>query len=307
MRDLRYFLAVAEELNFSRAAERLEMTQPPLSRAIAHLEKRLEVQLFERSTRQVTLTPAGLTLCAEARSVLDAISAAARRTRRAALTSPALVVTAKPGIATGLLRQIVHSYTALSGTPQVEIAVSGYREQADMLRDGRADLALVNSPYDARGLDTEPLTSEPRVAALPAGHELTGRAALGCHDLRRYPMTQWPGSSPAERLYWSGQDRDFAANWPLEPSAEVPLAGPVVSDSTQLLEVVALGQAVALIPLSMAEQYPRADIVYRPVYDASPYLIDVAWPNGKRAHSIALFVQTAVKLAAEQQMANRAS
>ncbi|MGH3932095.1 MAG: LysR family transcriptional regulator [Pseudonocardiaceae bacterium] len=307
VRDLRYFLAVAEELNFSRAAERLGMAQPPLSRAIAQLERRLEVQLFERSTRQVKLTTAGLTLCEEARSVLDAISAAARRTRRAALTSPTLIVTAKPGIATGLLQQIVRSYTALPGTPQVEIAVSGYREQANMLRDGRADLALVNSPYDARGLDTEPLTSEPRVAALPAGHELASRAALSCHDLRRHPMAQWPGLSPAERLYWSGRDHEFPANGSIEPPIDVPLPGPVVNDSTQLLEVVALGQAVALVPLSMAEQNPRADIVYRPVYDASPYLIDVAWPNGSRAHSIALFVQTAVNISAEQQRANRAS
>ncbi|MGH8792184.1 MAG: LysR family transcriptional regulator, partial [Stackebrandtia sp.] len=67
VRELRYFVAVAEELNFSRAAERLGMAQPPLSRAIAQLERRLEVQLFERSTRQVKLTTAGLTLCEEAR------------------------------------------------------------------------------------------------------------------------------------------------------------------------------------------------------------------------------------------------
>ncbi|MGQ0777779.1 MAG: LysR family transcriptional regulator [Pseudonocardiales bacterium] len=307
VRDLRYFLAVAEELNFSRAAERLGMAQPPLSRAIAQLERRLEVQLFERSTRHVKLTAAGLILRGEARKALDAVSAAAHRTRRAALTTPTLVVTAKPGVAAGLLQQIVRAYTALPDTPHVEIAVSGYREQANMLRDGRADLALVNSPYDAHGLDTEPLASEPRVAALPVGHELAGRAALSCHDLHRHPIAQWPGLSPAEYLYWAGRDRDFPANGSIEPPVDMPVPGPVVNDSAQLLEVVALGQAVALIPLSMAEQNPRADIVYQSVYDASPYLIDVAWPKGARAQSIALFVQTAVKLAVEQQMANRAS
>ncbi|MDQ3783866.1 MAG: LysR family transcriptional regulator, partial [Actinomycetota bacterium] len=84
VRELRYFVAVAEELNFSRAAGRLGMAQPPLSRAISQLEKRLGVQLFERSNRKVTLTAAGLTLLDEARSALDAMSAAARRTRRAA-------------------------------------------------------------------------------------------------------------------------------------------------------------------------------------------------------------------------------
>jgi len=307
VRELRYFLAVAEELNFSRAAERLGMTQPPLSRAVAQLERRLDVQLFERSTRQVQLTAAGLTLREEARSALNAISAAVRRTRRAALTAPTMVVTAKPGVAAGLLQQIVRSYTALPGTPHVEIAVSGYREQADMVRDGRADVALLNSPYDARGLDAEPLTSEPRVAALPVGHELASRATLGCRDLHRHPMAQWPGSSPAERLYWSGRDRESSANGSIEPPVDVPVPGPVVNDSTQLLEVVGLGQAVALIPLSMAERNPRPDIDFRSVYDASPYIIDVAWPEGARAHSIALFVRTAVNFTVAEQMADRAS
>nr|MBA2449527.1 LysR family transcriptional regulator [Chloroflexota bacterium] len=178
VRELRYFVAVADELNFSRAAERLGMAQPPLSRAIRQLERRLGVQLFERTTHRVTLTAAGLTLLDEARSALDAMSAAGRRTRRAASAAPTLVVTAKPGLAAGLLRRIVDSYTALPGTPQIEIAVSGYRQQADMVRDGRADVALLSSPYDERGLDTEPLITGARVAALPVGHELARRGIL---------------------------------------------------------------------------------------------------------------------------------
>ena len=84
VRELRYFRAVAEELNFSRAAERLGMAQPPLSRAIRLLERRLGVQLFERTSRHVELTPAGNVLFTESAKALDAVTAAVRRTRRAA-------------------------------------------------------------------------------------------------------------------------------------------------------------------------------------------------------------------------------
>jgi DNA-binding transcriptional LysR family regulator len=301
VRELRYFVAVAEELNFSRAASRLGMAQPPLSRAISQLEKRLGVQLFERNTRKVTLTAAGLTLLDEARSALDAMSAAARRTRRAASVTPNLVVTAKPGVATGLLQQTVDSYTALPDTPQVEIVVSGYRRQADMVRDGRVDLALLSLPYDERGLDSEPLTTEPRVAALPVGHALARHGTLRCRDLHGEPMPQWPESSPVERAYWSGRDGDFSAYGSSDPQPDVPVRGPAVSDPTQLLEVVSLGQAVALIPLSVADSNPRADIVYQPVRDASPYTIAIAWPEGSRAHSIAVFVRTAINLTAQDE------
>ena len=299
VRELRFFVAVAEELNFSRAAERLGMAQPPLSRAIRQMERRLGVQLFERNTRQVTLTAPGQTLLDEAGNAFEVLSAAVRRTRRAAVTTPTLVVTAKPGLTTGLLKRIVDSYIALPGTPQVEIVVSGYREQANMVRDGRADLALLSSPYDERGLAAEPLTAEPRVAALPARHELAGRGALRCRDLDGWPMPQWPDSSPVERRYWSGRDRDSLAKRSVEPPPDLPPHGPVVSDSTQLLEVVGLGQAVALIPVSLAECNPRADITYRPVGDASPYTTVIVWPEKARAHSVALFVNAAILTAQE--------
>ncbi len=295
VRELRFFVAVAEELNFSRAAERLGMAQPPLSRAIRQMERRLGVQLFERNTRQVTLTAAGETLLTEAGKTFEVLSAAVRRTRRAALTTPTLVVTAKPGVATGLLSRVVDSYTVLPGAAQVEIVVSGYREQANMVRDGRADLALLSLPDDERGLDSELLTTEPRVAALPVSHELAGRGTLRCRDLDGWPMPQWPDSTPAERRYWSGRDRDSSAKTSVESRPEAPAHGPVVCDSTQLLEVVGLGQAVALIPLSLAEHNPRADIVYRPVGDASPYTTVIIWPEGARAPSVALFVRAAIR------------
>ena len=288
VRELRYFQAVAEELNFSRAAERLGMAQPPLSRAILQLERKLGAKLFDRTTHRVTLTVAGLTLFDEAGRILDAIASATRRTARAALDTPPLVVTAKPGVVTNLLRRVVDAYLALPGAAHIEVVVSGYGEQASMARDGRADVALIGSPAEHRGLDLEPLTSEPRVAALPAGHALARHTALSCRDLAGLPTPQGPDSTPAQRAYWSGQDG--------ESRPDLSTAGPIVQDSSQLLEAVALGQAVALIPETLSKINHRADIAYRPVRDASPYRISVAWLSGSRNSHTAHFVRTAIEL-----------
>ncbi|NBH09208.1 LysR family transcriptional regulator [Amycolatopsis sp. SID8362] len=281
VRELRYFRAVAEELNFSRAAERLGMAQPPLSRAIRLLERRLGVQLFERTSRHVALTPAGNVLFVESAKALDAVAAAVRRTRRAVQRTPALVVTAKPGVATDLLRRIADAHP-----DPVEIRVSGFGEQADLLRDGQADVAVLGCPGDHDGLDVEVLVSEPRVAALPSGHELARRSVLTCADFAGRATPVWPGSSAAARAYWSGQD---VTGGPVTP-------GPVVRDSAQLLETVALGQAIALLPASVADLRSRNDVVYRPVVDATPYALALAWAATARDVRIARFVRTAVEI-----------
>lgn len=287
VRELRYFRVVAQERSLSRAAERLGMAQPPLSRAIGRLERRLGVRLLDRDNRGVSLTPAGTTLLEESVRILDAVSAAAHRTRRAALGEPTLVVTAKPDTASALLARIVDTYRTRPDAVAVELVVSGYGEQADLVRSGRVDLALVGSPHDACGLDTEPLISEPRVAALPAGHALAARPTLSVADLAGHPMPVWREATPDELEYWTGRDR--------APSDQ-PIAGPSIQDSSQLVEVVALGQAVALVPRSLAEHHPRPDVAYRPVVDASPYLISAAWAAGARSRRVADFVRTASEL-----------
>jgi LysR family transcriptional regulator, benzoate and cis,cis-muconate-responsive activator of ben and cat genes len=290
VRELRYFRVVAAEGSLSRAAERLGMAQPPLSRAITALERRLGVRLLERDNRGIRLTAAGAVLVEEAERVLDAVSAAEHRTRRAAGADTALTVTAKPGVATTVLARIVEAHrSALPATP-VAVVVSGYGEQVDLLRSGRVDVALLGSPQHDPGLEGEPLTSEPRVAALPTGHVLAGRDALSCSDLVGLPLPRWPGAGRAEENYWAGRDR--------VPS-DVPLTGPPVHDSSQLLEVVALGQAVALVPRSFAELNQRPDVEYRPVWDASPYVVSIAWRAGVRDRRTAEFVRTAIEVAGQ--------
>ncbi|RKS76592.1 LysR family transcriptional regulator [Actinomadura pelletieri DSM 43383] len=285
IRELRYFRAVAEELNITRAAKRLGIAQPPLSRAMRRLERRLGVALFDRTGRRLALTPAGEVLAKEAAVVLSSVEVAVRRTRRAGSPRSALLVTAKPGVATELLHAVYERFRAEPDAPELQVVVSGFGEQAAMVRDGRADVAIA-ACFDGDGLDTEPLATEPRVAALPANHELAGRDVLSVADLIDEPAPRWSAPEPVDGDYWLGHpDR--------------PVDGPTVRDTAQLLEVVALGQAVALVPASLAARNVRPDMAYRPVSDAAPYRTLALWPAGSRSPHIARFVRTALAVSAK--------
>lgn len=186
-RPLRYFVAVAEELNFARAAERLGISPPPLSRAIRQLESELGAVLFERTTHSVTLTPAGEVLLAEAPFALEALEAAGRRARRAAAAEPKLALAVKADGDAGLLEAILARYAADPAALPVSVRLCAWHEQSRLLRQGEADVALAYEPYDRTGLDAEYLTAEPRVAALAARHPLAARAGLSLADLGLRP------------------------------------------------------------------------------------------------------------------------
>ncbi|MDT7580893.1 MAG: hypothetical protein QOK35_2157 [Pseudonocardiales bacterium] len=279
-RELRYFVAVAEELHFGRAAQRLGIAQPPLSRAIAQLERRLGVTLLERTSRTVALTEPGSVLLREGRAALDAVDAAARRTRRAALAAtghPGLVLVTKAGASSELLAKMLDAYAAEPGAAAVEVLLCGPAEQERLLRDGRADVALLHRPFDSTaGLDTEELCTEGQVVVLPAGHPLTTRAHLRTAEvtaLPDLPMPRWPG-------------RD--GTYPDGP-------GPQVRDHTQLLQLIALGRASAVLPESCRAQL-RDDLAAVPVLDAPPVTTVIAWPPHSRSLALAGLVRAATRL-----------
>jgi len=279
-RELRYFVAVAEELHFGRAADRLGIAQPPLSRAIQQLERRLGVALLDRSSRGVTLTEAGVVLLREGRAALDAVAAAERRTRRAASAatggSSAVLVT-KAGASTELLAKLLDAYAAEPGAAAVDVVLCGPGEQGRLLRDGRADVALLHRPFDSTaGLDTEELVSEGQVVVLPAGHPLTGHPGVRLEDvtdLPGLPMPRWPGVD---------------GTYPEGP-------GPQVRDHAQLLQLIALGRASVVLPDSIRSQL-RDDVAAVPVLDAPPVTTVIAWPPQSRSRAVADLVRTATRL-----------
>src|SRR3989442_4434982 len=134
-RELRYFVAVAEELHFGRAAERLGIAQPPLSRAISKLERRIGVQLFERTSRRVDLTAAGATFLTECRKTLNALDAAGLRTQRRGRPLRLLVAT-PPGTGSGLLASVVRAYRRRPDAADIEVIFP--LDATDQVRNGSA-------------------------------------------------------------------------------------------------------------------------------------------------------------------------
>ncbi|MGP4111145.1 LysR family transcriptional regulator [Streptomyces sp. 4N509B] len=281
-RELRYFVAVAEELHFGRAAERLGMAQPPLSRAIQRLERRLGVTLLERDRRGVLLTGAGEVLLHEARAALDATTAAVRRTRRVGgADGPGgprdrLVLAVKAAASHELLRKLLDAYAAEPGAAEVEVLPSGTCEQGDMLRDGRADVALMHVPFNSlAGFDSEELLTEGQIAVLPAGHPLAARRSLSLAEVSAVP------DLPLAR--WSRH-----GTFPPGP-------GPEIHDQTQLAQLIALGRTVAVFPDS-ARAWLWAEHAAVPLTDAPPVVTHIVWPAHSRSLALAALVRTATRL-----------
>ena len=273
-RELRCFVAVAEELHFGRAADRLGIAQPPLSRTISQLERRLGVALLTRTSRKVALTDAGSVLLSEGRGVLAALAAAERSTRQAATSQVGLVLAAKAGTADELLAKLLSAYAAAPDPVPVEILLCDAQQQRRLLLDGKADVALMHLPYDSpAGLDTQDLRIEPQVAVLPRAHPLAAQEHVRSADvaaLPDLPLARWPGP---DGVYHDG------------PGAEI-------RNLTQLFQLIALGRTTAIVPQSTCTDL-RHDLATVPVVDAPPVTTVIAWPPASRSQALAALIRVA--------------
>ncbi|WP_285705344.1 LysR family transcriptional regulator [Microtetraspora sp. NBRC 16547] len=276
-REVAYFVAVAEELNFSRAANRLGIAQPPLSRAVKQLERRLGVVLLERTSRRVTLTAAGQVLLNEGRRALDALAAAARRAQRAGQQDPRLVLVTKAVGDGGMLPEILAAYESEPDAIKVDVLFCGFGEQTVLLRSGVADVGLLHGRPDLTGLDFEDLLVEHQIAVLPARHRLAGRAAVTLADLDGEAMPRFAG------MRHDGTE------------------GPEVHDAGQLMQLIAMGRTTAILPES-ARGYLAGDLVCVPVLDAPPSTMMIAWPEQSRSPALATFVRAATDVAARRRV-----
>ncbi|HEY2698495.1 MAG TPA: LysR family transcriptional regulator [Pseudonocardiaceae bacterium] len=177
LRKLRYFLAVAERLNFGRAAQELILAQPALSRAIKSLEHDLGVVLFDRDHHTVRLTEAGRVLVAEADGLLARAGAARKRVRAAAVVRPTLTIGFAPGIGgVDVLRRFARE------NPDVDVEVLGVDDDVDVAWIRTAEESGVD------GIETVPLHDDPDLLALPTAHPFTGLAELTLADLAAEPL-----------------------------------------------------------------------------------------------------------------------
>jgi DNA-binding transcriptional LysR family regulator len=278
VRRLEYFVAVAEELNFGRAAERLHVAQPVLSRQIALLERELGVALFARSTRGTELTDAGRSLLPDARALLQAGLAIQRRAEHAARQVQHFALGFMPGL---IVTPIVHGLRAAFPDVEIEVVRTNWDDQVDSILDGRVDLGLVRLPVAARGLHVDPLFGESRLAMLSTAHPLAERAELTMADLSELDLLQSPDAVPEWRDARSRQ------------GLPVGRAGGYSQDVEVKLERVAAGLGVVVLPSSTAQYYTRPDVVARPVRGLAPSLVAQAW----MAHRTSTLLRTATDLA----------
>ncbi|MDS0135907.1 MULTISPECIES: LysR substrate-binding domain-containing protein [unclassified Amycolatopsis] len=279
LRKLRYFVAVAEELHFGRAAARLHIAQPALSRQIRALEDELKTPLFVRDRRSTVLTAAGEQLLTDARDLLAAAEAVHRRVTAAAEAKPVLTVGFMPGlVVTPAVRALARQGIA------VRLLRTSWHDQVEVLHDGRVDVSIIRLPADQRGLTVRPLFTEPRVVMVPAGHRLAGKESVPVTELADEHLLQDPDAVPE----W----RDIALELRRPDRPEVPR----IDSVEEKLELVAAGAGISVIPLSTATFYTRPDIIGVPVEDIGPNQVSLAWLATRRSPLIDAFLAAAGNL-----------
>jgi DNA-binding transcriptional LysR family regulator len=222
----------------------------------------------------VALSTAGEVLLNEGRAALAAIHAAERRTQRAAARPRHVVLAAKAGASTDVLTKLLDAYGATSGAAHVDVQLVGVGEPERMLRDGRADVALLRRPFDeTAGFESVDLHTEDQVALLPLGHPLARRKRLSVSELEALPDLPLP-------------------RWP-DPDGTLPEGpGPAVRDYVQLLQLIGLGRACAIVP----ESAPRlgGGLAVVALADADQVTTVIAWPTHSRSKSVADLVSIAI-------------
>jgi DNA-binding transcriptional LysR family regulator len=262
LRHLRYFLAVADELHFGRAAARLHIAQPPLSQQIRQLERELGYALFLRTQRRVRLTPAGAAFREEARSLLERLEQAKVAAGRVARgEAGALAVGFVASATYALLPRLYRRFRERHPSVALALEEMSTAEQVDALRAGRIQLGLARPPVGDDTLRAEPLAEEPLVAALPARHPLAARAALPLRALAHEPFVLFPR---APRPGWIDVVQEACRAAGFRPA----VAQEVLELSTAVT-LVAAGIGVTLVPAS-AQALRLDGVAYRALRGPAP-------------------------------------
>ena len=292
LRQLRYFLCLAEELHFGRAAERLGIAQAPLSQQIRVMEERLGVTLFHRTTRRTRLTAAGETLLSHATELLDGMDRAVAHTRAMAGQSSGRLTVAGVNMAmTHVIPPILAEFRKLWPAVIVDIQHLGTTEQLRVLSTGDVDVAFIRPTEQAAFMQVETLLREGFVAALPAGHPLTAKAELSLREILAEPII---GYAPVLGTNY--------ANLLREAFRRAGLTARVVQECTHTTSVaaqVASGLGLAVMP-SWIRNLHSPYLEFRPVPEL-PRAIELvmAWPKGEASPMLRDFLDTTRRVTAQ--------
>ncbi|MGP3968644.1 LysR family transcriptional regulator [Streptomyces sp. 6N223] len=269
-RLLRYFVAVAEEGTLTRAAERLFVSQPALTKQIKQLETRLGVGLFTRSRTGMTLTEPGRTLAERVPALLADWDRVLRETKSAAgRAARVLRVGFMASAANEATPRIIAEFSRRRPGWRVDMRQAAWSNPSAGLADGDVDAALLRLPFPGQDtLRTAVLFTEPRWVALPEAHPLAARDVIPFRDLWDEPFV----AAPSETGWW--RDHWLATG---ERGGHPVRIGAVTEQPDDWLSAVANGYGIALAPASAARFYARPGITYRPVSGVSPSQVGVAW------------------------------
>jgi DNA-binding transcriptional LysR family regulator len=291
IRLLRYFAAVAEEGNLTRAAERLYVSQPALTKQIKQLEGELGVPLFVRSRAGMALTEAGQALAERVPYVLAEWEDVLRTTKMAASRAARVLrVGFLASAANEATRDIITAFAARRPGWRIEMRQAAWSDPSAGLATGDVDAALVRLPFPGQdAFRMETLFTEERWVALASAHPLAGREQIEFRDLWSEPFVAAPAETGAWRDYWLASD---------EREGHPPRIGAVTDQPDEWLNAIANGYGVALAPESANRFYARPGITYRPVVGVSPTQVAVAWTAAADADPV---VQDFVRSCLEQQ------
>jgi DNA-binding transcriptional LysR family regulator len=284
LRHLRYFVAVADELHFGRAATKLHISQPPLSHQIRDLEREVGVDLFHRNRRFVALTDAGRAFLEKARGVLadaDQAVAAARRVGRGDVGR--LAIGFGPFLAAGVLGKIVNAFVSSHAHVKLEFRTLHTLEQMDALIGGKIDVAFPILPVSHRDIEAEAIVAEPLVAALPSNHRHARERDLVLSQIRSETFVGIaPAAAPTlnEKILSACADVGFSPS--VEHQADHVLA---------VLGLVSAGLGVAILPAWIGAR-PTEGVSFRSLRDVPPIQIGVAYRRRDRSSLLPVFLQT---------------
>jgi DNA-binding transcriptional LysR family regulator len=260
LRQLRYFVAVAEERNFTRAAERLNMTQPPLSRQIQQIEDTVGLALFERGARPLKLTEAGRVFYAQAKRLLEESDELLPLTRRLAQLAERIVIGFVPSTLYGALPDVIRAFREAAPLIQISLTEMFTIEQLSALKGGRIDVGFGRLRFDESQLAREVLVEEPLIAALPAGHALADVAQLTLDALSKETLIIYP-STP--RPSYADQQLSAFRDHAVEPAAVHE-----VRELQTALGLVAAQVGVCLVPESVRGLRARG-VTYRSIEETN--------------------------------------
>jgi DNA-binding transcriptional LysR family regulator len=283
-RQLRAFHVVAQQLNFSRSAELLHISQPALSLCIQQLEKALGVRLFERNTRLVTLTPAGHDFLAKLVPAIAAVDEAVASARRWATGEVGLI---RVGylIGAGLeeLPRLLRDFSARYPNVRVETAEFDFGDPSAGLREGAVDIAVIRPPIDLE-VQTLELIREGWVACVAADHRFAQRSEVTLAEVLAEPIVAAPSSAGGWRDYW------IAAEYRVSTPATI-VAEAATFESE--FNTVAQGVGLSITVETAARYYRRPGVAFVPICDAPPCTVALAWRPGEHPPAMWQFVEVA--------------